>query len=90
MAPIPFPFGAVNKPGAVQLNSAMPITLMAAIAAAGGPAESAKQSDIKIKRKNAVGAENIIKANLKDILKGKVEDILLYEGDVVTVPESFF
>ncbi len=83
-------FGAVRAPGAVQLSSSMPITLMAAIAAAGGPGESAKQSDIKIKRKNSVGAENIIKVNLKDILKGKVEDVLLFEGDVVTVPESFF
>ncbi|MCI0412392.1 polysaccharide biosynthesis/export family protein [bacterium] len=83
-------FGAVRNPGAVQLSSATPITLMSAIAAAGGPSESAKQSDIRIKRKNSVGAENVIKANLKDILKGKVEDILLFEGDVVTVPESFF
>jgi polysaccharide export outer membrane protein len=83
-------FGAVRTPGPVQMSSATPITLMTAIAAAGGPSPSAKQSDIKIKRKNAIGEENMIKANLKDILKGKVEDILLYEGDVVTVPESFF
>ena len=83
-------FGAVRRPGPVQMSSAYPITLMSAIAEAGGPSESAKESDIKIKRRNAVGAESMIKANLKDILKGKVEDILLYEGDVVTVPESFF
>jgi polysaccharide export outer membrane protein len=83
-------FGAVKRPGPIQMSNANPITLMTAIAEAGGPSESAKESDIKIKRKNAVGAENVIKANLKDILKGKVEDVLLFEGDVVTVPESFF
>lgn len=82
--------GAVRQPGAVQLSTSMPTTLLAAIAAAGGPSESAKQSDIKIKRKRSIGEENVIKANLKDILKGKVEDIPLFEGDVVTVPESFF
>ena len=82
--------GAVRNPGPVQLSNAMPITLLAAIAAAGGPTEAAKQSGIKIRRKGAVSEEDTIKANLKDILKGKIADIPLYEGDVVTVPESFF
>ncbi len=82
--------GAVRLPGAVQLSTSMPVTLLAAIAGAGGPSESAKQSDVRIKRKNATGEENIIKVNLKDIMKGKVEDIPLFEGDMVTVPESFF
>ena len=82
--------GAVRQPGAVQMSTSMPVTLLSAIANAGGPSESAKQSDIKIKRKNISGTENVIKANLKDILKGKVEDIPLFEGDIVTVPESFF
>lgn len=82
--------GAVRNPGAVQLSSSMPVTLLAAIAAAGGPTESAKQSDIRIKRRTSVGEENLIKVNLKDILKGKSEDIPLFEGDIITIPESFF
>jgi hypothetical protein len=28
--------------------------------------------------------------NLKDIIKGKKQDILLQEGDVINVPESFW
>jgi protein involved in polysaccharide export with SLBB domain len=68
----------------------MPLTLLAAIAQAGGPSESAKESDIKIKRKGQDGKETLIKANLKDIMKGKVPDVPVFEGDVITVPESFF
>ena len=83
-------FGAVKTPGAVQLDSSRPTTLMSAIAQAGGPTPSAKESDIKIKRKSATGPESVIKANLKDILKGKVPDVPIFEGDVITVPESFF
>ena len=82
--------GAVRQPGAVQLSSTMPTTLLAAIAAAGGPTEAAKQSDIKIKRRHSAGQENLIKVNLKDILRGEAEDIPLFEGDIITVPESFF
>jgi polysaccharide export outer membrane protein len=82
--------GAVRTPGTVQLSTTMPITLLAAIAAAGGPTESAKQTDIKIKRRQSEGEENLIKVNLKDIMNGKAEDVPLYEGDIITVPESFF
>jgi polysaccharide biosynthesis/export protein len=82
--------GAVRLPGAVHLSTSMPVTLLAAVAAAGGPTESAKQSDIKIKRRHSTGEENLIKVNLKDILSGKTEDIPLSEGDIITVPESFF
>jgi polysaccharide export outer membrane protein len=83
-------FGAVKTPGAIQLDSSRPTTLMTAIAQAGGPTASAKESDIKIKRKSATGPESVIKVNLKDILKGKVPDVPIFEGDVITVPESFF
>jgi len=83
-------FGAVRNPGAVQLSISMPTTLLAVIAQVGGFKDQAKQSDVKIKRKNATGAESLIKANMKDILKGKAPDIQIFEGDVITVPESFF
>jgi len=83
-------FGAVRNPGAIQLSTALPTTLLAVIAQAGGLAPNAKQSDIKVKRKTSDGKETLIKANLKDIFKGKVQDISIIEGDVITVPESFF
>lgn len=82
--------GAVRNPGAVELSSSMPVTLLAAIARAGGPSEQASKSGIQIRRRDAAGQEQVIKANLKDILSGKSPDIDLLPGDVINVPESFF
>ena len=82
--------GAVRNPGAVELTSSMPVTLLAAIARAGGPSEQASKSGIQIRRRDASGQEQVIKANLKDILSGKAPDVELQPGDVINVPESFF
>ena len=82
--------GAVRNPGAVELSSSMPVTLLAAIARAGGPSDQASKSGIQIRRRDAAGQEQVLKANLKDILSGKSPDIDLLPGDVINVPESFF
>ena len=86
-----FVFGAVRNPGALQVKLSKRITLLQAIAQAGGTAEGASKSGIVIKRKdNKTRKETEIKVNLKDIIKGKKPDIELQEGDVVYVPESVF
>lgn len=82
--------GAVRNPGAVEMTSSMPVTLLAAIARAGGPSEQASKSGVQIRRRDASGQEQVIKANLKDILSGKAPDVDLLPGDVINVPESFF
>jgi polysaccharide biosynthesis/export protein len=82
--------GAVRNPGAVEMSSSMPITLLAAIARAGGPTDQANKSGIQIRRHDTEGNEKVIKANLKDILSGKSPDVELLAGDVINVPESFF
>ena len=84
-----FVMGRVNTPGPITAKLSEGMTLLQAIAGAGGPAEVAKQTAITITRKNG-GKEQKIKVNLKDILKGKKMDIKLQEGDVVFVPESFW
>jgi len=84
-----FVMGRVNTPGPITAKLSEGMTLLQAIAGAGGPAEGAKQTAITITRKNG-GKEQKIKVNLKDILKGKKMDIRLQEGDVVFVPESFW
>jgi polysaccharide export outer membrane protein len=81
--------GRVNKPGAVMANVSRGVTLFQAIADAGGLAEGAKESGITVTRKDRTGKEQKIKVNLKDIIKGRKKDIVLQEGDVVYVPESF-
>lgn len=84
-------WGEVKNPGALSVKLSKKITLMQAIAQAGGTTVTAKKSAVVIKRKNEkTGKEIQIKANLNDIIKGKASDPPLKEGDVVYVPESFW
>jgi len=86
-----FVFGEVKNPGALQVKSSKKITLLQAIAQAGGTTEGASKSGITIKRKDKkTGTEKKIKVNLNNIIKGKTPDLELKEGDVVYVPESIF
>lgn len=85
-----FVMGRVNKPGAVRSKLSEGITLLQAIADAGGLAEGAKQSQVLITRKDKAGKEQKIRINLKDVISGKRKDLVLQEGDVVFVPESFW
>jgi len=85
-----FVMGRVTRPGAVKAKLSEGITLFQAIADAGGLAEGAKESAISITRKDKAGKETKIRVNLKDIIRGKKKDIMLQEGDVVYVPESFW
>jgi len=85
-----FVMGRVTKPGAIKAKLSEGVTLFQAIADAGGLAEGAKESKITITRKDKAGKEQKIKVNLRDIIKGKKKDVVLQEGDVVYVPESFW
>lgn len=85
-----FVMGRVNKPGAIRSKLSEGVTLLQAIADAGGLAEGAKESAVLITRKDKAGKEQKIRVNLKDIIKGKKKDVVLMEGDVVYVPESFW
>jgi len=85
-----FVFGRVTLPGALKFKISEKVTLLSAIAQAGGLAEGAKQSAVTITRKGPGGKEEKIRVNLKDVISGKKKDIPLQEGDVVFVPESFW
>jgi polysaccharide export outer membrane protein len=85
-----FVFGRVTQPGALKFKISEKVTLLKAIAQAGGWAEGAKQSAVVITRKDKSGKETQIRVNVKDIISGKRKDIPLMEGDVVFVPESFW
>ena len=82
-----FVYGEVQAPGAVPFLRSKRITLLQAIAQAGGPTEWAKKSKVMIKRKdNKSGKEMKIYVNLRNMINGKISDIVLEEGDVVIVP----
>ena len=80
-------YGEVKSPGAIQYKQSKKITLLQAIAQAGGPTEYAAKSRVTIKRKDSkTGREMKIPVNLKKIIAGKISDITLEEGDVIIVP----
>lgn len=78
--------GQVAKPGSYSI--AVAITVLDAIAAAGGFRDFAKQKGIYILRKNAAGTESRIPFNYKEVIKGKnpQQNIKLEPGDTIVVP----
>jgi polysaccharide export outer membrane protein len=83
-------FGEVRQPGALQVKMSNKITLLQAIAQAGGLSENATKRGVTIKRRDKSGKEINLSVNLNDIIKGKKKDIPLQEGDVVIVKQSIF
>jgi polysaccharide export outer membrane protein len=82
-----FVYGEVRTPGVVSFLGSKRITLLQAIAQAGGTTEWAKKTKVLIKRNDRkTGKEIVINVNMRNMLKNKQADIYLEEGDVVIVP----
>ena len=82
-----FVYGEVKSPGAITYLSSKRITLVQAIAQAGGTTEWAKKTKILIKRTDKrTGQEVRFNVNLKNMINGKINDLVLEQGDVVIVP----
>lgn len=80
-------YGEVQNPGAVEYMSNKKITLLRAITQAGGTTAWAKKKRVMVKRTDkTTGIETNIRVNLIHVIKGKSEDIILEEGDIVIVP----
>jgi polysaccharide export outer membrane protein len=82
--------GAVRKPGEIEYKASRPLTLLQAIAAAGGLSERASQKGIVVVRTRPGGAQELIKVDLKAVRKGKQENFVMQSGDSIYVPETFF
>jgi len=79
-------YGEVKTPGEIQFKQSKKITLMQAIAQAGGLTDWASKSRVVIKRTDKrTGKELKIPVNLKSIISGKMLDLVLAEGDLVIV-----
>lgn len=78
--------GEVLKPGAYRLTNSM--TVLDAIAVAGGFQEFADTKDIYVLRVTDDGARVRIPFNYKDIIKGKkfYQNVQLRPGDTIVVP----
>jgi len=78
--------GMVSHPGSFPL--AKPMTVVDAIATAGGFRDFAKQKDIYVLHKDANGKQTRVPFNYKDVIKGlhPEQNIELQSGDTIVVP----
>lgn len=81
--------GEFKQAGAVQFDTDDRLTLLAAVARAGGLTDRAS-STIRIRRKGPNGKDVDTVVNFKRILSGKDPDPQLSKDDVIIVRESFF
>lgn len=82
-----FCLGEVKNPGALAFRDSDRITVLTAIARAGGLTERAS-SKVRIKRRGTDAREMEIEADYKRIVAGKDPDVELREGDILIVKES--
>ena len=86
-AGVVFVEGAVNSPGAYQIKGDM--NVLKAIAVAGDIKFEAKRGNIQIFRETN-GATELIEVDLDAIKSRTIDDVTLYDGDIIVVPDNKF
>ena len=81
--------GEVSKPGALAFKSSERITVLTAIAHAGGLTDRASKR-ILVKRASPSDGRTEVTVDYNKIIAGKEPDLELRQGDVIVVKESFF
>ncbi|MEM7498347.1 MAG: polysaccharide biosynthesis/export family protein [Pseudomonadota bacterium] len=83
-----FVIGIVNSPGALQIEPGRRLTVLQALAMAGGPGVFAARKRIQVRRLTETG-EEVFFFNYDDVEDGDVavEPLVLVDGDVIVVPE---
>ena len=76
--------GNINRPGYYTLTG-RPMTLMQAVAAAGGLGELAAPDNVEVRRRIGARHEEIVKVNLKKIAAGLQPDFFIKENDTINV-----
>ena len=84
--------GEVAKPGVYPLPFGGQMTLLQAIAGAGGFTELASPDRVSLVRRLPDGGQTTLKIRVSDLLggKGKQPDVPLEPNDVIMVPQVFF
>lgn len=85
-----FVVGQVKTPSAIPLSSNMPVTVMRAIAMAGGLNYGAALSKVVIIRRTSNDEHVEIQMDLKKVMDGKQKDVALASDDVLLVPSNGF
>lgn len=83
-APIAYVMGEVNHPGAIPIQGR--ITVLQALALAGGLRDFANTKNIRVLRDGIAGVQTIA-FNYKDALRGVGQPVVLRPGDTVVVPD---
>jgi polysaccharide export outer membrane protein len=81
--------GEFKQPGAVQIDADDRVTLLSAVAKAGGLTDRAS-STVRVRRRGPDGKDADTVVNFKRVLAGKAQDPALRPNDVIIVKESFF
>jgi polysaccharide export outer membrane protein len=79
--------GEVNHPSGFLMDNNNHMTVLQAIALAGGTAQYAKLNDVRILRKGPGGVTEV-PVSLKKLLQAKVSDVPLQAEDILFVPTS--
>lgn len=77
--------GQAQRPGVFELPANRRLTLVEAVGMAGGVTRIGNPKKISLKREGKVTV-----VNLKEISAGRGRDMILKDGDVITIPESLF
>lgn len=85
-----FVIGQVKTPSAIPLSSNAPVTVMRAIALAGGLNFGAALSRVVVIRRTPDDEHVEIQMDLKKVMSGKEKDIALASDDVLLVPSNGF
>jgi polysaccharide export outer membrane protein len=85
-----FVVGQVKTPSAIPLSSNSPVTVMRAIAMAGGLNFGAALSRVVVIRRTPDDQHVEIQMDLKKVMSGKERDIALASDDVLLVPSNGF
>lgn len=89
-AGIVYVLGDVNRPGGYAMaNNESKITVLEALALAGGVSKTAKQGHARLIRKDSGGSYSDRTLSVGDLQKGKIPDIAMQPGDVLYVPFSY-
>lgn len=81
--------GEVKRPGTYEFPPNGRLSVMKAIALAGGFTDIAAIDRVKLLRK-AGEKQEVSQINVKDIINGKSKDVDVEPDDLITVPETFF
>jgi polysaccharide export outer membrane protein len=84
-----FALGEVRQPGALEFTSDDRVTVLSAIAKAGGLTDRASKH-VSIRRKGKDGKDIELRADYNRIVAGKAADPELHADDVIVIKASFF